>query len=301
MDVRQLQYVVALAEERSFTRAAARVLVAQPALSQQIAKLEAELGLPLVDRTTRRVTMTEAGERLVAHARRVLRQIEVAREDLADLAGLRSGRLAIGASQTVGGFDLLGLLGEFYGRYPAVDLAVREDLSFSLAAELRSDGLDLAFITVPGGRAVEGLELHVVSDEELVAVLPPDHALAERRKLRASDLDGQTVVMFREGATIRRRLDEAAIQAGFEPRVAFETNHVGRMRELVAAGLAIAVLPRSDAEQAGPRIKAVPFAEQDFRHTVYLSWRAGRHHSPAARAFIDLTLDKQRPSQTNEL
>ena len=289
MELRQLRYVVALAEERSFTRAASKVLVAQPALSQQIAKLEAELGVPLVDRTTRRVGMTEAGERLVEHARRVLKEVDVAQEELADLAGVRSGRLTIGASQTVGGFDLLGVLGEFHRRYPAVDLAVREDLSMSLADQLRADELDLAFITIPAGPATEGLDRRVVSSEEMVAVLPPDHALSRRRKLRVTDLEAQTVESFRHGATIRRRLDEAAARAGFELRVAFETNEVVRMRALAAAGLAIAILPRTDAEQPGPPVAAVPFDEPGFRHTVYMCARAGRHHSPAARALIDLT------------
>jgi DNA-binding transcriptional LysR family regulator len=265
------------------------VLVAQPALSQQIAKLEAELGVPLVDRTTRRVGMTEAGERLVEHARRVLKEVDVAQEELADLAGVRSGRLTIGASQTVGGFDLLSLLATFHGRYPDVDLALREDLSLSLAAQLRADELDLAFITIPAGPATEGLDRRVVSSEEMVAVLPPDHALSRRRKLRVTDLEAQTVVSFRHGATIRRRLDEAAARAGFELRVAFETNEVVRMRALAAAGLAIAILPRTDAEQPGPPVAAVPFDEPGFRHTVYMCARAGRHHSPAARALIDLT------------
>ena len=289
MELRQLRYVVALAEERSFTRAASKVLVAQPALSQQIAKLEAELGVPLVDRTTRRVGMTEAGERLVEHARRVLKEVDVAQEELADLAGVRSGRLTIGASQTVGGFDLLGLLATFHGRYPDVDLALREDLSLSLAAQLRADELDLAFITIPAGPATEGLDRRVVSSEEMVAVLPPGHALSRRRKLRVTDLETQTVVSFRHGATIRRRLDEAAARAGFELRVAFETNEVVRMRALAAAGLAIAILPRTDAEQPGPPVAAVPFDEPGFRHTVYMCARAGRHHSPATRALIDLT------------
>jgi LysR family transcriptional regulator, transcription activator of glutamate synthase operon len=289
MELRQLRYLVALAEERSFTRAASKVLVAQPALSQQIAKLETELGVPLVDRTTRRVGMTEAGERLVDHARRVLREVEVAEDELADLAGLRSGRLTIGASATVAGFDLLGLLATFHRRYPGVDLAVREDLSVSLAAQLRADEIDLAFITIPGGPATEGLDRRLVSTEEMVAVLPPDHELSRRRTLRMRDLAPETVVAFRHGATIRRRMEEAAAAAGFELRVAFETNEVARMRALAAAGLAIAVLPRSDAEQPGPPIAAVPFAEPGFRHTVYMCARAGRHHSPAARALIDLT------------
>jgi LysR family transcriptional activator of glutamate synthase operon len=289
MELRQLRYLVALAEERSFTRAASKVLVAQPALSQQVAKLEAELGVPLVDRTTRRVGMTEAGERLVEHGRRVLREVDVAREEIADLAGVRSGRLTIGASQTIGRFDLLGLLATFHHRYPDVDLALREDLSLSLAAQLRNDELDLAFITIPPGPATEGLERRLVSSEEMVAVLPPDHELSRRRTLRITDLEAQTVVTFRHGATIRRRLDEAAERAGVELRVAFETNDVARMRAIAAAGLAVAILPLTDAEQPGPPVAAVPFDEPGFRHTVYMCARAGRHHSPAARALLDLT------------
>jgi len=293
MDLRQLRYLVALAEERSFTRAAGKMLVAQPALSQQIAKLEAELGLALADRTTRRVRLTEAGERLVDHARRILRQVDIAAEDLAAMAGLQAGRLTIGASRTVGSFDLSGLLAECHRRYPAVDLAVREDLSVTLAEELRVDEIDLAFITRPAGPDGDGLQLHVVSVEPLVGIVALDHRLARRKRLRAPLLAGETIVTFPEGATIRWRLEQAAARAGYTPRVAFETNEVGRMRELAAAGLAIAVLPRSDAARPGAAIKAVPFQEAEFRHTVYMASRAGRHHSPAAQAFIDLTLAEQ--------
>jgi LysR family transcriptional regulator, transcription activator of glutamate synthase operon len=291
MDLRQLRYLVALADELSFTRAAAKVLVAQPALSQQIAKLEAEVGLPLVDRTTRRVALTEAGDRLVEHARRVLKQVDVAREELADLAGVRGGRLTIGTTQTVGSLDLSGLLGEFHRRHPGVDLSLREDLSVNLARLLHADELDLAFITLPEGPPVAGLELRRLSSEPLVAVLPRGHRLAARRTLRVADLDGETVVTFPEGATIRRRLVEAAARSGVEPRIAFETNDVARMRALVAAGLAVAVLPRSDAAaEPAPAIATVPFDEPGFGHSVFLSSRAGRHLSPAARAFMELTL-----------
>jgi LysR family transcriptional regulator, transcription activator of glutamate synthase operon len=296
MELRQLRYVVALAEERSFTRAASKVLVAQPALSQQIAKLEAELGVSLADRTTRRVGMTEAGDRLVDHARRILRQVDVAAEDLAAMAGVRAGRLTIGASRTVGSFDLSSLIAEFHGRYPEIDLAVREDLSASLAAELQADDIDLAFITRPAGPDDEGLALRVVSKEPLVAILAPGHPLARRRRLRVPLLEGERIVTFREGATIRKRLEDAAARAGYVPHVAFETNEVGRMRALAAAGLAIAVLPRSDAELPGAPITAVPFQEPEFEHTVYIASRAGRHHSPAARAFMELVLSEHSPA-----
>jgi LysR family transcriptional activator of glutamate synthase operon len=264
------------------------MLVAQPALSQQIAKLEAELGVALADRTTRRVGMTEAGDRLVEHARRILRQVETAAEDMAAIAGVRGGRLTIGASRTVGSLGLSGLLAEFHRRHPAVDLTVREDLSVTLAAELRADAIDLAFITRPADPDDDGLQLRVVSREPLVAILAPDHRLARRKRVGVPQLAGETIVTFPKGATIRSRLEDAAARAGYTPRVAFETNEVGRMRALAAAGLAIAVLPRSDAERPGPPITAVPFQEPEFEHIVYVASRAARHHSPAAQAFIDL-------------
>lgn len=284
---------MALDEERSFTRAAARVHVAQPALSQQIAKLEAELGVALADRTTRRVGMTEAGERLVEHARRILRQVDIAVEDVAALAGVRAGRLTVGASRTVGAFDLSGLLAGFHRRYPEVDLTVREDLSLELASAVRADDVDLAFITRPAGSDNDGLELRAVSTEPLVAILAPDHPLSTRKRLRAELLAGEAIVTFREGATIRARLEDAMARAGLAPRVAFETNEVARMRALVAEGMAIAVLPRFDAELPGPPIAALPFEEPDFLHTVYLAARAGRHHSPSAQAFIEAALEPQ--------
>jgi DNA-binding transcriptional LysR family regulator len=264
------------------------VRVAQPALSQQIAKLEAELGVTLAERTTRHVGITEAGDRLVGHARRILKEVDIALEDVAAITGLRAGRLTIGASRTVGSFDLSALLAEFYRRYPGVDLAVREDLSTYLAAALRADEIDLAFITRPGGRDDDVLDLRVVSSEPLVALLAPEHRLGGRRRLRVPLLEGETIVTFPEGATIRARLEEAAARAGFTPRVAFETNEVSRMRALAAAGLAVAILPRSDAELPGAPISAVPFQEPDFTHTVYMASRVGRQHSPATRAFIDL-------------
>src|SRR4029079_10705033 len=127
MELRQLRYLVALAEDKHFTRAAERMHVAQPALSQQIRRLAEELGLVLVHRTTRHVALTDAGELLVAHARRALAELDGARAELAGLAGVRSGRVVVGAMQSLGSYDLSALLAEYHARHPAVDLTVRED------------------------------------------------------------------------------------------------------------------------------------------------------------------------------
>src|SRR5690349_7269836 len=122
MDVRQLRYLVALSEERHFTRAAAREHIAQPALSQQIRRLEDEVGLALVHRTTRQVSLTDAGLMLVERARRVLAELDAAKAELQELAGLQTGRVTIGAMQTVGAFDLPLLLARFHARHPGVEL-----------------------------------------------------------------------------------------------------------------------------------------------------------------------------------
>src|SRR5205807_5075237 len=138
--------LVALAEERHFTRAAERAHIAQPALSQQIRRLELELGTPLVERTTRRVAMTEAGEVLVARARRVLAEIEAANAELQSLKGLLSGRVTVGAMHTMGPIDVSLVLARFRERHPGVELTVREQASEELDELLRVDELDLAFL-----------------------------------------------------------------------------------------------------------------------------------------------------------
>ncbi|MDX6537439.1 MAG: hypothetical protein QOD37_1780, partial [Gaiellales bacterium] len=223
MNLRQLQYLVALADERHFTRAAAREHVAQPALSQQIRSLEAELGLALVERTTRRVAMTQAGELLVGRARRVLAELEAAQAELASLAGVQAGRLAVGALHTMGPVDLSLLLASFHRSHPGVDLEVREQSSEELAEMLRVDEIDLAFLSVTERIQSRGLTLQRLVSEELVAVLPATHPLAGRANVRMAELAGESFISFRRGSRLRELLDWAAADAGFEARIALES------------------------------------------------------------------------------
>lgn len=288
MELRQLRYLVALADEQHFTRAAARSHVAQPALSQQIRKLEEELGVSLVHRTTRRVALTEAGTLLVARARRVLAELDAADAELQQLTGLLSGRVTIGLTQTPGPYDLLPLLAAFHSRCPEVELAVREDLSTRLAAELRADALDVAMVSNVGAADREGLVLEPLASEPLVAVLPLSHRLAARRRITLGDLRDDGFVAFREGATIREAVARAALDAGFAPRIAFEVHELARTRAIVAAGLGVAVLPRSDARAPGPDVASVDLVRPTLRHEISLAWRAGRQHAPAARALMEL-------------
>jgi LysR family transcriptional regulator, transcription activator of glutamate synthase operon len=287
MDLRHMRALVTLADEAQFTRAAQRLRIAQPALSQQIRRLEDEVGLALVERTTRSVRMTTAGELLVTHARKVLHEAALAHAALDDLRGVRLGRLAIGASYTIGSVDLSRSLAEFHGRFPGVELAVQEGVSIELAAALARDELDLAFLTL--SQHDDGLETRTVAEGRLVCIFPRDHPLAKHARLELVDLKDEPFVVFRQGATIQQRIEAASHALGFSPRVLFETNSISRMGSLVAAGLAIAVLPESDAARLGSTVSTVAF-HPELAHTVYLSWRSDRRHSPAARAFMDLVI-----------
>jgi LysR family transcriptional activator of glutamate synthase operon len=290
MELRQLRYLVALADECHFTRAAAREHIAQPALSQQIRRLEAEVGLALVERTTRRVALTDAGELLVARARRILAEVDDAQAELGTLAGVKGGRLAVGALHTMGPVDLSLLLAAFHRNHPAVELTVREQSSEELAEMLRDDEIDLAFLSVTERIQSHGLELHRLVTEELVAVLPPQHALAGRDGVTMTELSGDPFISFRTGSRLRELLDWATAEAGFEPRIALESNESRRIRSLVSSGLGVAILPRSDAAGPGAPVATTCLSEPALPRDVTLASRAKRRHSPAAQAFLALTL-----------
>jgi LysR family transcriptional regulator, transcription activator of glutamate synthase operon len=290
MELRQLRYLVALADECHFTRAAAREHIAQPALSQQIRRLEAEVGLALVERTTRKVALTGAGELLVARARHILSELEAAQAELQTLAGVQGGRLAVGALHTMGPVDLSLLLASFHRDHPAVELTVREQSSEELAEMLREDVVDLAFLSVTERIQRRGLELHPLVSEELVVVVAPQHPLAGHDVVRLDELAGEPFIAFRIGSRLRELLDSGAAAAGFEPRIALESNESRRIRSLVTGGLGVALLPRSDAEGQGSPVSIARLVEPEMRRDVSLASRAGRRHSPAATAFRALTL-----------
>jgi DNA-binding transcriptional LysR family regulator len=291
MDLRQLRYLVALADERNFTRAAAREHIAQPALSQQIRRLESEAGVTLVERTTRRVAITDAGELLVARARRILAEIDAARSELEALRGVQTGHVVVGAIHTMGPVDVTLALAIFHERHPGVELTVREQSSEELAEMLRVDELDLAFLSVTERIERHGLGFHQLVSEELVVALPRGHPLAARRRVRMAELADDEFIGFREGARLRELLVAAGRHAGYEPRVKLESNESQRIRRLVARGLGVAILPRSDADGPGAEIAVATLIDPALTRDITLAWREGRRHAPAATEFLQLARD----------
>lgn len=288
MDLRQLRYLVALAEAGNFTRAAEAAHIAQPAMSQQIRRLEDEIGLAVVERTTRRVALTEAGELLVVRARRVLAELEAAETELQALRGMFTGHVTMGAMHTMGPVDLSLAIALFRERHPDVQFTVREQSSEEMAEMLRVDELDVAFLSVTERIESRGLGLAQLVLEELVVLLPPGHRLSGRRQLRMVELADEAFISFRPGARLRELLVWAGHEASFEPRITLESNEAQRVRRLVSRGLGVAILPRSDAESPGAEIAVVDLTEPRLERDITLAWREGRRLAPAAAEFLAL-------------
>src|SRR5437588_565868 len=200
-----------------------------------------------VERTTRQVTITDAGNLLVSRARRILAELEAATDELLALRGMETGRVRVGTMHTMGPVDVSLALAIFHERHRGVELTVREQSSEELAEMLREDEIDLAFLSVTERIESHGLGLLQLVSEELVVLLPPEHRLAGRQRLRIAELAGEEFISYREGARLRELLFAAARAAGFQPNVKLELNESQRIRRLVSRGMGVAILPRSDA------------------------------------------------------
>jgi DNA-binding transcriptional LysR family regulator len=287
MELRQLRYFAAVAHHSSFTLAARELNIAQPALSQQVRRLEQELGVELLRRTTRRVELTEAGEVALARATRTLAEADALRAEVDELRGLTRGSVSVGMLPAIGTLDPAPLLADFSAAYPAIEVRLVEDTLVEAIALLRADRLDVAFALVDPERAGEGIAGETLFEEELVVMVPEHHALARRRSVRIAQLDGEPLISFLAGSALRQRLDAELEQAGAARSPAFETNHVNTLRALVAHGLGVSLVPRSFALGEGPPVAMLRVAPQALKIPVSILYRADRARPPAAEAFLD--------------
>jgi LysR family transcriptional regulator, transcription activator of glutamate synthase operon len=287
MDLRQLRYFEAVARHRHFTHAARELHLAQSALSQQVARLEQELGTPLLDRTTRSVEPTVAGELVAARARVILAEAAALRDEVDALNGLARGRVRIGALLFGGRLDIPAILAGFTESHPQIEVGLREGTAQRMLEMLREGSLDLSFALQPLHPPTD-LDGVTLSSEELVVVGAAGHRLldGQRRRLTAQDLRDDPLIMFEPGASTRERVDEVFAAAGMTPRIALEANDMALVRALVARGIGLAIMPKSFAALPGPAIETRPL-HPTLRLPVVLWWRRGHSLSPAARAFVD--------------
>jgi DNA-binding transcriptional LysR family regulator len=283
MDLRQMEYLVALADERHFTRAAELTGISQSGLSAAIRGLEDELGTDLFIRTTRRVEPTEAGFALLPYARAMLEQAAGARDAVVKASRDLAGSLRIGAEQCLGLVDIAALLDRFHRRHPRVETHFVQSGSHDLLGLLRAGELDVAFVATD--RHLSGLPRLEIGREPLLALLPPDHPLASRGSVRWEALADEPFIDFGPAWGVRTLNDDAFASRGVHRRVRCSVNDVHTLLDLVCRGLGIAVVPRHvAAKPQANRLRALPIAAEDAPEWTVSAVSAARDRadSPAA-------------------
>jgi DNA-binding transcriptional LysR family regulator len=297
MELRHLRTIEAVARHRSFTKAADELFLAQSAISQQIRRLEEELGLQIFRRSSRSVDITDEGRILLAHAKRVIAEIDELHGHLEELTGLLRGAVRIGGIYPFGRYDIYDVLADFRARYPGVAIHMLEDTQDEMLAMLRKDDLDCAFASVDPDAIGSEFAATLLWEEEFLVAMSPDHPLAARSSVTLEELVGEDLIAYRDNSALRRRFETTLGRRGLEPRNAFVCTEMNAVRALAAKGLGVAVLPRSIAELDGPPIALRPFRPEPVTWPVALVWRADRRQPPAAKAFLALALERSSEAE----
>ena len=289
MELRQLQYLLAVVEEQSFTKAAARLHVAQPWVSAQVRQLEAEVGQSLLDRSPSGVRPTTVGAAVVPHARAALDAVTAVSDTVDQLAGLLRGHVTVATVPSVasGTVNLPRLLVDFHHQHPAIEIALLEDSSEQIVTALQNGLIDLGLVGETDPQPA-GIDTQIVADEQVVAAVSPDHPLATQSAIAIGKLKDQSLISLPRGSGLRLRLEQACAAAGFTPRIAFQASDPRTLVALAAQGLGIAIITHAAAETSAPDVKAVKITRPQVRARLKLAWRPQqRRTSPAAHALTE--------------
>src|SRR5712692_2613150 len=290
MDLAALKIFLAVAHERSFSRAAAKVHRTQPAVSQAVRRLEVELGEQLFDRSSKSGTLTEAGKMLENYGQRLVRLAEETESAVRDLRDLRRGRVLIGANEAAV-HTLLPLIARFRQRFPDIAIDVRRVPARQIAVEVQQGSLDFGALTF---HPAEGGLLEVpVGSDELVLLVPPSHALAHRRQVTMDDVGTQAIVAHNDPSPARERVLRLFEQHHIALNMVIALPSLDGIKRAVELGMGVALLPRRCAvtELAGGRLVALAVAGLSRKRQLTIVCRRA-HRSHAANAFLSVAQEK---------
>ncbi|MDW5266742.1 MULTISPECIES: LysR family transcriptional regulator [Acidobacteriaceae] len=283
MEFNQLRYVCAIAETGSFSRAAERCHVAQPSLSQQVLKLEEDLGAKLFDRLGRSIRLTEAGRAFLPHARSILHQMEAARTGVEDKRTDVRGSVAAGVIPTIAPYLLPRYTASFAKKYPEARLRIVEETTPVLVESLRNLSIDLAVLALPLRH--KEFELFPLRTEPLFAVLPKDHPRAYQKSLSLKDLRGEPFVMLRDGHCFRDLSVAACARARVAPRIVFESGQFSSLLGMVAAGIGVSLVPEMAIDPNAP-CRYVRLSDTRATRTIVAAVLRGRSFNRVQQAFL---------------
>ncbi|MER6523783.1 LysR substrate-binding domain-containing protein [Streptomyces sp. NPDC001508] len=283
MELRQLEYFVAVAEERNFTRAAERVHISQSGVSAQIRQLEREVGAELFDRSARTVTLTVAGMAALEHARAALAAAGAVGQAVGEVTDLIRGRLTVGMVVGCTLTPLFDALAAFHEAHPGVEISLLEDSSDRLLEGVRTGAVDLALIGTATA-SPEGLEALTIISERLVAAVPAGHPLAKRRRVTLRDLVAHPIVCMPPGTGLRAVFDQACAAQGIQPAIALQASAADAIAGLAARGLGVAVLSNSMGESYRDRLTARTIVDIEAPALLALVWKS--EHNPSVRELL---------------
>jgi LysR family transcriptional regulator, hydrogen peroxide-inducible genes activator len=285
MEFHQLKYVCAIADTGSFSRAAERCHVAQPSLSQQVQKLEDDLGSKLFDRLGRSVRLTEAGRAFLPHARSILHQMEAARSGVEDKRTDVRGNIAVGIIPTIAPYLMPQYVAAFSKRYPDARLRILEDTTPVLVEGLRNLSIDVAILALPLRH--KEFELYPLRTEPLYAALARNHPQAGAKSLSLRDLRTEHFVMLRDGHCFRELSLAACTRAKVNPRIAFESGQFSSLLGMVAAGVGVSLVPEMAVDK-NAQCSYVRISDTQASRTIVAAVLRGRSFNRVQQAFLEL-------------
>lgn len=289
MEIKQLRAFVAIAEEKTFTAGAKRVNVTQAAVSMQIGHLEKQVGLPLFTRTPRRVLLTEAGERLLERARRILREHDSALEELAEIAGAEYGRLRIGsASAMFATTQLPSILEKLKSAYPNAEVSVSSGTSKKLVDLIQHGEIDIAFVSLP--IEAPNVQTELLYSDEVVAIAHPSHSLAGKKYISAAALASESLILGEKGGNTRRMIDDFFEAANVKPHVVMELSRQEAINKMVEnnMGVGIAGAKNCAMDASEGRIVQWWIEGAEIKWNLGLARLRGGYFSPIAKEFAKL-------------
>lgn len=294
MDLAQLEIFLCVAEEKSFSRAADKMLRTQPALSIAIKRLEEELGETLFDRSSKSGTLTEAGHILLSYAQRMINLREEARDSIAELRGMYRGRLTIGANESTSLYLLPELLLDYRKLYPNIKIEVFRNVSERIPTEVLERNLDFGFLSYdPKNPQLQSIELN---RDELVLVVPPGHRFVDRRQVTVKELGEEQFVAHNVKTPARTRIFELFARHDTPLNICIELATLETIKAFVELEAGIAILPRLAVrdELIAGRLVEVPVKGMKIDKVVRLVFRRENTLSHAAKCFLDLVMEESR-------
>ncbi len=292
-DIRRLSLLLEVIEQGSITAAADLMLYTPSAVSQQLRKLEQEVGQPLLVRKARGVVPTEAGQILVEHARRIMWQMDAARADLEQLAGLKRGAVAVGTFPTMAASFLPLVIRAFKKRHPSIDLSVRSGRFDDLLKDLQTGATGLCLLwDYPWSRFHDdSVSVTEVFEESTVLLVSKTHPFAERDSIKVAELHGESWIVRSNAHPVVEVLERSAREAGFEPKIGFMANDYQEAQAMVSVGMGVAMVPKTAVALLHPDVKVIQLGDDAPRRRVFLAQRQEKVYAPAEVAFHSTVLE----------